>query len=52
MKFQRKGTAKEPGTGLGLLMCKEFVGLLNGEIGVESKPDAGSVFWFRIPHNI
>lgn len=49
MKFQRKGTAKEPGTGLGLIMSKEFVQLLGGQIGAESTPDKGSRFYFTVP---
>ncbi len=39
-----KGTAKESGTGLGLIICKEFVEKQNGKIWAESKKNEGSSF--------
>lgn len=43
------GTAREKGSGLGLLLCKELVETNKGKIGFVSKPDEGSTFSFTIP---
>jgi signal transduction histidine kinase len=44
-----RGTNNENGTGLGLVICKEFINYHHGEIWAESKPGKGSVFHFSIP---
>lgn len=43
------GTSKEAGTGLGLVLCKEFVEMNNGSIWAESREGAGSKLFFSLP---
>lgn len=44
------GTQKEQGTGLGLILCKQFIDRHNERIWVESEPGKGSAFYFTLPY--
>ncbi|MBL7972755.1 MAG: tetratricopeptide repeat-containing sensor histidine kinase, partial [Prolixibacteraceae bacterium] len=48
-KVKRKGTNNEDGSGLGLIICKEFIDKNNGTISVTSTPGEGSSFSFTLP---
>lgn len=45
-------TRRFGGTGLGTAIARQLVGLMGGEIGLQSKPNEGTCFWFEIPYAI
>jgi signal transduction histidine kinase len=47
--YTTKGTSNETGTGLGLMLCKEFLTKNDGNIMIESEPGHGSTFSFTLP---
>lgn len=48
-KYSTAGTNDEPGTGLGLILCRELVEKMKGNISVVSSPGKGSTFSFTLP---
>ncbi len=49
--FSTVGTANEKGTGLGLVLCKEFIDNHNGAISVKSEEGKGTEFTIRLPQS-
>jgi two-component system sensor histidine kinase/response regulator len=47
--YTTKGTNNEKGSGLGLLLCREFVEMHNGKIWAENNENKGTTFYFTIP---
>jgi signal transduction histidine kinase len=47
--YSTTGTNKEKGTGLGLILCKDFIEKHGGKIWVESEEKIGSTFFFSLP---
>jgi len=47
-----QGTNREKGSGLGLLLCKDFLERHGGKLWVESEVDRGSKFFFTLPNSL
>jgi signal transduction histidine kinase len=47
--YTTKGTANESGTGLGLMLCREFIARNGGQLHIESEKGKGSIFSFSLP---
>ncbi len=47
--FSKLGTEKEPGTGLGLVLCQNFVHKNGGTLKIRSEVGQGSIFYFDLP---
>jgi signal transduction histidine kinase len=49
INFSKPGTEQESGTGLGLMLCKDFIEKNGGEISIISEEGFGSTFGFTLP---
>ena len=49
--FNRLGAEGGPieGTGIGLVIVRRLVGMMSGQVGMQSSPDRGSLFWIELP---
>lgn len=50
--ISNRGTGNEPGTGFGLMLCKEFIDIHKGKIWIISKLGEGSEFKFTLPYSL
>ena len=49
--YTTRGTASESGTGLGLMLCKEYLARNGARLHIESKMGKGSIFSFSLPRS-
>jgi signal transduction histidine kinase len=52
VQTSRKGTEGEPSTGVGLIICKEFVEKHGGKLRIESEEGKGNTFYFTLPNKV